>query len=123
MPEDISTGSTSNLNKLKQHMSYREARKIIMESGWQGSGVRWQEVDPKSMEGDLYYHNGWRELVSCSGIGLSPCRFEFRNIKRELLVAVTNGECQNKQRERVTGQEVCDLTLVRWFVEEESRRE
>ncbi|NVK32691.1 MAG: hypothetical protein HWE20_16935 [Gammaproteobacteria bacterium] len=121
LPEAVSTDTTSDLNKLGQYMSYSEARKIIMESGWQGTGVRWQEIDPNSMEGDIYYHNGWRELVSCSGIGLSPCRFEFRNVKRELLVAITNGECQNEQREFVTGKEVCDLSLVRWFVEEGAR--
>ena len=108
--------NSDQLSKLRQNMSYSAARELILSEGWQSAGTPWGMLG-STMELDIHFKNGWRELVSCAGTGLSPCRYEFSNIRGETLVAITEGECHNDKQESLKAVQICDLPLVRWFLE------
>jgi hypothetical protein len=102
----------SGLKILNQNMMYSEARKIILDAGWQGKNTRWQDVDEYSQAKTLYFDNGWREVQSCTGAGTALCRFEFYDIHENTLVVITEGECYAENE----GQK-CDLGISRWLLE------
>lgn len=72
-------------------MNYHDARKIILQSGWQPAvGLR-----PYDKIGALAHHFrniGYAEVDDCAGDGLSPCLFYFQNDKGEYLKIGTEGE-------------------------------
>ena len=102
----------SGLKKLTQNMKYSEARKIILDAGWQGKKTRWQDLEEYGQAKTLYYDNGWHEVQSCAPTGTSPCRFEFNDIHENTLVVITEGECYTENE----GQK-CDLGISRWLLE------
>lgn len=94
---------------LKEGMPYQEARKLLIQQGWQPNllGEPPDVRDPAVKE---LFDFGYYEVKSCSGTGLGPCRFEFTNQAGELLVvsAITGG-AENIKRQ-----------VWRWFIEEKN---
>lgn len=92
---------------LEEGMEYLEARKLLIQQGWQPHllGEPPDLRDPSVKE---LFDFGYYEVKSCSGTGLGPCRFEFTNQAGELLVvsAITGGY-ENIKR-----------VVWRWFIEE-----
>jgi hypothetical protein len=81
---------------LKQGMPYAQARKILIQSGWQA--VAWSpnrarfEIPARGRFGAMDYlinNLGYTEVESCSGTGMGFCRFSFTNAKSETLAVVT----------------------------------
>ena len=107
----------SGLKALRQNMNYSEARKIILNSGWQASRKRWQDVPEEGRVNNIYYNNGWQEVADCAGTGTAPCRFEFKDINKKTLVVITEGECFDNKSEQLKQKELCDLSVSRWFFE------
>ncbi len=91
---------------IQKSMSYREARKILIQQGWQpnvpvsNGGIPNLE---NSQIKTLYEDRGYYEVKNCSGTGLGLCRFEFVNYKRELLV--------------VSATSLPKLKIFNWFIE------
>ncbi len=103
------TADVSGLKALRQSMNYSEARKIILDAGWQGNNTRWQDVSQYGQDNDIYHNNGWHEVQSCAGTGTAPCRFEFHDIHNNMLVVITEGEC--------SGEGKCDPGVSSWSLE------
>lgn len=115
--EKSETHTDYSLKNLRQGMNYSEARKIILNAGWQGNNTRWQDIPQDGQINVLYYNNGWREVVSCSGTGMAPCRYEFHDIYKKTLVVITEGECLNSNNELPKKGEKCELSVSSWFLE------
>jgi hypothetical protein len=93
-------------------MQYKEARKALIQQGWQ--------PDLTNSTGELpnlnnfavkaVYDLGYKEVEDCSGSGLGLCRFGFSNQKGEkLIVVATNADSDTKE------------PLVRnWFIEKKT---
>lgn len=111
------TADVSRLKALRQGMNYSEARQVILDAGWQGKNKRWQDVPQYGQVKDVYYNNGWHEVVDCAGTGTAPCRFEFNDIHGNTLVVITEGECYNDNFQPLKEGEKCDLGVSRWFLE------
>ncbi len=112
-----SPADVSGLTDLSQGMSYSEARKIILNAGWQGLGKGWQNISSDGQVQDVYYNNGWHEVVDCAGTGIAPCRFEFNDVHDNLLIVITVGECVNANYEELKEGEKCDLAVNSWSFE------
>lgn len=88
---------------IKQDMPYKEARKILIQQGWQPNLT----VDSSELEDRTskeLFELGYKEVKACSGTGMGLCRFEFTNQKGELLVVSARPE--NGER-----------TVWKWFIE------
>lgn len=107
----------SGLKALRQEMNYSEARKIIIDAGWQGNSKRWQDAPDFGQEKSVYYNN-WTEVVSCTGAGVALCRFEFNDVRGNTLVVITAGECLNENSEHLEEGKKCDLNVDKWFLEQ-----
>ena len=88
--------SAQEVPKLKQKMSYDDARNILIESGWQAILLSpnrdWRQVGTGTTR---FRDLGSDEVVSCSGTGLGFCRFEFASADNRKLVVVTAGGAQH----------------------------
>lgn len=88
--------SAQEVPKLKQKMSYDDARNILIESGWQAILLSpnrdWRQVGTGTTR---FRDLGYDEVVSCSGTGLGFCRFEFASADNRKLVVVTAGGAQH----------------------------
>lgn len=77
---------------IKQGVPYKEARKILIQQGWQPniptSTGEILKLDNNSQV-KLIYDRGYDEIKNCSESGLGLCKFEFMNYKGELLVVST----------------------------------
>ena len=85
--------------------SYDEARKILIDAGWQPNKNRWtygENENVKSGNGPLYWEKGYWELVSCAGTGTAECRFEFIDENGRILVVITQGEEDEKGKYHAT---------------------
>lgn len=87
--------SAQAVPKLKQKMSYHDARKILLDSGWQANlkspNRDWRQVGTGTTR---FRDLGYDEVVSCSGTGLGFCLFEFVAADNRKLVVVTAGGTQ-----------------------------
>ncbi|MCY7406793.1 MAG: hypothetical protein LH631_05270 [Alkalinema sp. CAN_BIN05] len=87
--------SAQEVPKLKQKMSYHDARKILLDSGWQAILLSpnrdWQQMGAGMTR---FRDLGYDEVVDCSGTGLGFCRFEFASADSRKLVVVTAGGTQ-----------------------------
>lgn len=105
-PSTTNSPNASNRFGLQEGMPYKEARKILIQQGWQphllGEPPNLNDTTVKEL-----FNLGYEEVKDCSGTGLGPCRFEFTNAAGELLVvsAITGGS-SNRERE-----------VWRWFIE------
>ena len=88
--------SAQEVPKLKQKMSYGNARKILIDSGWQAILLSpnrdWRQVGTGTTR---FRDLGYDEVVACSGTGLGFCRFEFASADNRKLVVVTAGGAQH----------------------------
>lgn len=92
---------------LQEGMQYQEARKLLIQQGWQPH-LLGEPPDLRDSVVKKLFDMGYEEVKSCSGTGLGPCRFEFTNQAGELLVVSTIiGESENTER-----------VVWRWFIEE-----
>ena len=103
------TADVSGLKTLRQEMTYKEARKIIIDAGWQTFDARWQDVPQSGRENLFYYDKGWMEVHGCTGAGIALCRFEFHDIYNNKLVVITGGECEDDNK--------CTQGVVSWTLE------
>jgi len=93
--------------------TYHKARKALLAAGWQPvQTVRWQEVD-ETLYGQArdFWEKGYIEVEDCTGTGLSPCIFLFKDTYGNRLRVTTAGEedPEGKFHAMVTGFEfVCD---------------
>lgn len=96
--------------------TYHKARKRLLAAGWQP--VRTKSYNEAETDPDISYGNGrlfWRkgyvEVEACSGTGMAPCSFLFKDAYGNRLRVTTAGEelPRRKSYARVTGFEfVCD---------------
>lgn len=116
LSEDISTINAQHPNSqadspdqfgLRKGMSYQEARKILIQKGWQphlgGDLPNLSSTSVKEL-----FELGYEEVKDCSGTGMGLCRFEFTDKAGKLLV-VSASMAESKNTERV---------VWRWFVEQ-----
>jgi len=76
--------------KLRQHMTYSEARNLLIEEGWQAVFNRIQVSNPDSgVVIDNLIEKGYTEVVECSGTGLGLCLFQFQNATGQTLFVTT----------------------------------
>ncbi len=107
--ETSTKGVASGLEALRQGMNYSDARKIILNAGWQGNNKRWQDVSEYGRENFFYHKNGWREVQGCTPTGMAVCNFEFHDIHSNLLVVHTGGECESDDE--------CDQGVGGWTLQ------
>ncbi len=91
---------------LKQGMSYAQARKALINAGWQAV-----ELSPnRDRFGAMDYiiKLGYNEVESCSGTGMGFCRFTFTDAKGRKLAVVTVNNQQGQQPR-----------LQRWWIDTE----
>lgn len=90
---------------LRQGMPYAQARKILLEAGWQAV-----ELSPnRERFSPLDYiidQLGYNEVEDCSGTGMGYCRFSFADANGRKLAVIT----VNNQR----GQQP---KLQRWWID------
>ena len=104
------------INGLRQLMRYSDARKILLDSGWQAVNTRWKDIPELGFVHDLYFENGWKEVKDCSGFGMAPCSFEFKDANQRRLVIITIGECLVDENQSSEKNKKCDLSVDRWFL-------
>lgn len=93
-------------DRLRQGMSYAEARGVLLAGGWQAVRYPWMTAEARC---------GFREEIckdypetnSCAGTGLGQCKFVFRDGRGGYLSVITVGE------------ELPDLAIDAWFLEDE----
>jgi hypothetical protein len=93
--------SSQNHKSIIMNMSYHDARKIILESGWTpAEGL--SSYDEISAVAHHFRDLGYSEVDDCAGAGAtSPCLFYFQNQKGEYLKIGTEGEDQGRLYPRV----------------------
>jgi hypothetical protein len=97
---------------IQQGMPYKEARKILLQQGWQAnlpvSNGQLPNLENAAIK--VAFELGFEEIKDCSGTGLGLCRFEFINYKgKQLVVSATTARSDKGE-----------LTVWRWFLEENS---
>ena len=73
---------------LKQGMSYAQARKTLLSSGWQAVAHS-PNRDRSGAMNYLINKLGYNEVETCSGTGMGFCRFSFTNANGQKLAVVT----------------------------------
>lgn len=93
----------------KQGISYAQARKILIDAGWQALAL---SSNREHFGGMNYLVNklGYNEVETCSGTGMGFCRFVFINVNGQKLAVITVNN-QLGQQPKVYG----------WRIESESR--
>jgi hypothetical protein len=96
--------------------TYHKARKRLLAAGWQPvrtKSFNEADEDPDIAHGNgrLFWRKGYVEVEACSGTGIAPCSFLFKDAYGNRLRVTTAGEEMPRQKSyaRVTGFEfVCD---------------
>lgn len=80
--------------KLRQGMTYQDARTLLIEEGWQAIFNMAQfNNSERGAVIDSLIEKGYTEVVDCSGTGLGLCLFQFQNATGEtLFVSTTNDD-------------------------------
>lgn len=79
-----------SLPKIKQNMTYEEARNLLIEEGWQAVFNYEQFNNPnRSFMINALIEKGYTEVVDCSGTGLGLCLFQFENATGQILWITT----------------------------------
>ena len=93
---------------LKQGMPYAQARKTLLNSGWQA--VAHSPNRDRSGAMNYLIKLGYNEVETCSGTGMGFCRFSFTNANGQKLAVVTvNNQPGQKPK------------LQRWWIDTENR--
>lgn len=97
---------------LQQGMPYKEARKLLIQQGWQANLPIATSELPNLENSTIkkLFDLGYEEIKDCSGTGLGLCRFEFTNERGELLVVSTT----------MAESEDGEPTVRHWFIEEKT---
>ena len=76
--------------KLRQQMSYSEARNLLIQEGWQAvfNATQVSNADRGAVIDNLI-EKGYTEVVDCSGAGLGLCLFQFQNATGQTLFVTT----------------------------------
>ncbi|MGQ4650333.1 hypothetical protein [Lyngbya aestuarii] len=85
--------------KLRQGMTYSEARNLLIEEGWQAVFNNMEQVNNPNRSGviDRFIEQGYTEIVDCSGTGLGLCLFQFQNATgQRLLVTTANNDSEEE---------------------------
>jgi len=96
-------------------LSYHKARRALLSAGWQPLQTKpfnGAEADPdiSSGNGAVFWERGYVEVEACSGMGMAPCAFLFKDAYGNRLRVTTAGEEYPKEKAfaKVTGfQFVC----------------
>lgn len=91
---------------LKQGMSYAQARKALINAGWQAVELSPNRDRLGAM--DYLIQLGYNEVESCSGTGMGFCRFNFTDANGRQLAVVTVNNQPGQQPE-----------LHRWWIDSE----
>lgn len=91
---------------LKQGMSYAQARKALINAGWQAVELSPNRDRLGAM--DYLIQLGYNEVESCSGTGMGFCRFNFTDANGRQLAVVT-----------VNNQQGQTPQLHRWWIDTE----
>lgn len=81
--------------------TYHSARKALLAAGWQPVRTKsYNEEDPDTSSGNgkLFWEQGYRELLFCSGTGMAPCGFLFSDVYGNRLQVETSGEEMPKEK-------------------------
>lgn len=76
-------------------MNYHEARKKIIDEGWTPLTQRWFYSNDPNIQGgngQVFWEDGYWEIVSCTGTAEAFCRFEFSDPSNRRLVVITAGQ-------------------------------
>jgi hypothetical protein len=73
---------------LQKGMPYKEARRLLLQQGWQPN-LQGDPPNLRSLAVRGLYDLGYVEIEDCSGTGEGPCRFQFINDNGDLLFVVT----------------------------------
>jgi hypothetical protein len=76
-------------------LAYEEARKHLIEAGWQPSLNHWSKASESEMtigNGLFFWEKGFHEIVSACPTGLAYCNFAFKDAYGNQLIVVTAGE-------------------------------
>jgi hypothetical protein len=94
---------------LKQGISYAQARKILINAGWQALE---HSPNREHFGATNYLVNklGYNEVETCSGTGMGFCRFVFTNANGQTLAVITVNNQAGQQPK-----------LYGWRIETESR--
>lgn len=105
-----SVRSAQEVPKLTQGMPYAQARKTLINAGWQAVNISIMQRGDQLFGTTKYIVKdlGYSEVVDCSGTGLGLCRFEFAAADgRKLIVTTANNDPRVKQ----------PVILYRWWIE------
>ena len=90
--------------------TYHKARKRLLAAGWQPvqtKSFNEADSDPDISHGNgrLFWRKGYVEVEACSGTGMAPCSFLFKDAYGNRLRVTTAGEevPRRKYYARVTG--------------------
>ena len=76
--------------KLRQNMTYSQARNLLIQEGWQAVFNTSQVNNPhRGAVIDNLIEKGYTEVVDCSGTELGLCMFEFQNATGQTLFVTT----------------------------------
>jgi len=76
--------------KLRQNMTYSQARNLLIQEGWQAVFNTSQVNNPdRGTVIDRFIKKGYTEVVDCSGTGLGLCLFQFQNATGQTLFVTT----------------------------------
>lgn len=89
--------------KLRQGMTYSEARNLLIEESWQAvfNTEQFNNSD-RGIVIDQLIEKGYTEVADCSGTGLGFCLFQFQNATGQSLF-VTTVNNQPEQESTVFG--------------------
>lgn len=84
------SGLAQRVPRLRQGMSYADARQRLIDRGWQPV-VNPAMVNPTTTTPIVAYllSQGYSELMGCQLVGVDICAFQFRNRKGHLLEIAT----------------------------------
>ncbi|MBE9014308.1 PASTA domain-containing protein [Pseudanabaenaceae cyanobacterium LEGE 13415] len=95
-------------------LSYGEARKRLIEAGWQPLTKHWSYINDANIQtgnGSVFWEQGYQEIHSCSGTGYGFCSFEFVDVYSNKLKVITAG-MEDPARD-------IKATVVRWYFDRE----
>ncbi len=94
------SASAQEVPKLRQGMTYSEARKLLIEGSWQAVFNPDQvNNSDRGVVIDGLIKKGYTEVVDCSGTGLGLCVFKFQNAKgQNLFVRTVNNSARYESK-------------------------
>lgn len=73
------------------NLSYHEARKLLIDAGWQPSQNAMRDDFIASGNSTEFLKKGYSEIESCAGTGMAPCAFIFSDTYGNTLRVISLG--------------------------------